>query len=159
MSKTKAVWCGSKGNCQNKLCPDLQLQWANNFTLLGVEFDSNLELIHTNFSNKLANLKKILSSWAYRYMTPFGKITIIKTLGLSIFSHLALVLPDTDKDLIKKLETSLFAFLWDNKPDKIRRDDTKLEQKQGGIGMPDVLKFWTAFKFSWLRRLLTSLDS
>ena len=71
---------------------------------------------------------------------------VIKTLGLSIFSHLALVLPDTDKDLIKKLETSLFAFLWDNKPDKIRRDDSKLEQKQGGIGMPDVLKFWTAFK-------------
>ena len=31
-----------------------------------------------------------------------------------------------------------------------------LPEKWGGIGMPDIQKFWTAFKFSWLRRLITT---
>ena len=73
-----------------------------------------------------------------------------------MLSHLALVLPNPSKDNIKKIESSLFKFLWGGKPDKIRREDTKLLPKHGGLGMPDVANFWTAFKFSWLRRLLQS---
>ena len=147
-TKTKAVWFGSKIGCGERLCPGLGLQWVSSFTLLGVEFDSSLTLMHSNFTNKLAKMERMLSSWAYRYMTPYGRVTIIKSLGLSMLSHLALVLPNPSKYDIKKIESSLFRFLWEGKPDKIRRDDSKLHQKQGGIGMPDVANFWTAFKFS-----------
>ena len=156
MTKTKAIWFGSKIGCEDRLCPNLGLQWVPSFNLLGVNFDSSLSLMNSNFSNELVKMDRMLSAWAYRYVSPFGKVTIIKSLGLSMLSHLALVLPNPSKDNIKKIESSLFKFLWGGKPDKIRREDTKLLPKHGGLGMPDVANFWTAFKFSWLRRLLQS---
>ena len=36
------------------------------------------------------------------------------------------------------------------------REDTKLPENLGGLNIPDIEKFCTAFKFSWLCRALTS---
>ena len=36
------------------------------------------------------------------------------------------------------------------------RQDTKLPEKLGGLGMPNIEQCWTSFKISWLRRLLTT---
>ena len=47
-----------------------------------------------------------------------------------------------------------YKFIWNNKSEKIRREDTKLPEKLGGLNVPDIENFWLSFKFSWLRRLL-----
>ena len=87
VSKTKAVWFGSGFNSNQKLCPDLQLKWCKNFTLLGIDFNNNLDEMEKNFTDKVEKMEKMLSTWFYRYITPFGKVTIIKTLALSMLSH------------------------------------------------------------------------
>ena len=109
-----------------------------------------------NFEEKIEKLKNLLAHWSYRFFTPFGKITIIKSLALSKLSHLALVIPNPSKQMLKSLETILFKFLWGKKSEKVSREDAKLPEKLGGLGMPDIEKFWSAFKFSWVRRLITS---
>ena len=101
-------------------------------------------------------MQKILSNWSLRYLTPFGKVTVLKSLGLSKLSHIALVMPNPSKDMIKKIENMFFRFIWDGKSEKVRRQDAKLPYKEGGLSVPDVSFFWTAFKFSWIRRLITS---
>ena len=156
VTKTKAIWFGKDHNSTLRLCPDLNLKWVKEFTLLGINFDNNLSKMESNFEEKISKIEKLLSHWSYRYLTPFGKITIIKSLALSKLSHIALVIPDPSKQMFKKLESILFKFLWCNKSEKVSREDCKLPEKLGGLGMPDVEKFWLAFKFSWLRRLLTS---
>ena len=156
VTKTKAVWFGSRSNSGEVLCPDLNLKWVAKFTLLGIEFDSSLEEMKTNFSEKIEKMEKVLSNWSYRHLSPFGKVTVIKSLGLSKLSHIALVMPTPTKDMIKKIETIFYNFLWSKKSEKVRREDTKLPVKYGGLGMPDIAKFWTAFKFSWLRRILNT---
>ena len=148
-SKTKALWFGSKNGSEEILCPDLGLKWDNKFKLLGIEFDSNLDNTLTNFNDKIMKLSKVLGNWSYRYLTPFGKATVVKTLGLSKLSHLALVLPNPTKDMIKQIETMIFKFIWSGKSEKVRREDAKLPVKLGGLSVPDVSKYWTAFKFSW----------
>ena len=156
-SKTKAVWFGSKSNSEQRLCQDLGLKWVNKFTLLGIEFDSSLSEMSNNFIEKIKKMEKMLSNWSYRYLTPFGKITVIKSLGLSKLSHIALVLPNPTKEMIKRVESAFYTFLWGKgKSEKVRREDTKLPVTYGGLAMPDINIFWTAFKFSWLRRLLTT---
>ena len=50
----------------------------------------------------------------------------------------------------------LFRFLGGNKPDKVNRDSTKLNEKAGGLGMIDIKDFWSALKFSWFRRVLNT---
>ena len=156
VTKTKAVWIGSKHATNEKLCRDLNLQWVKKFTLLGVQFDNALENMKENFRLKLESIENMLSSWTYRYLTPFGKITVIKSLGLSKLSHVALVITNPSRDMIKKVEKVFFSFLWGKGSEKVRREDSKLPLLLGGLGMPDIMNFWTSFKFSWLRRLLTS---
>ena len=58
--------------------------------------------------------------------------------------------------MIKKVEKVFYRFLWGNGSEKVRREDSKLPLKMGGLGMPDISNFWAAFKFSWTRRLLTT---
>ena len=156
VSKTKAVWFGSNYNTGLKLCPDLNLEWVKTFTLLGIKFDNNLERMESNFTVKLEIIEKLLANWLYRYITPYGKITIIKTLALSKLCHVALVIPNPTKQMFKQIENIFFKFLWNNKSEKVSREDSKLPEHYGGLNMPDIEKFWLSFKFSWCRRLLTT---
>ena len=53
-------------------------------------------------------LKSILRIWSMRDMTPIGRITIVKSLGLSQLIYLFSVLPKPDDDFLKDLETVLY---------------------------------------------------
>ena len=155
-SKTKAVWFGKKYDTEEILCPELGLKWVKSFSLLGIEFDNNLENMNTNFNEKIEKMEEIFNSWNYRYLTPFGKVTVIKSLGLSKLSHIAIILPNPTKEMIKRIEKMFYKFLWGGGSEKVRREDTKLPLNFGGFSIPDINKFWSAVKFSWFRRLLTS---
>ena len=67
-----------------------------------------------------------------------------------------MIIPNPSKQMFKEIDKLLFNFLWGNKSEKVRREDSKLPEKLGGLGMPDVEQYWLSFKFSWVRRLLTS---
>ena len=60
-----------------------------------------------NYLEKMETIKKLLNSWMYRHLTPYGKIVVIKSLALSKLSHIALVVPSLAKKELKSLETSL----------------------------------------------------
>ena len=147
MSKTKAIWFGRGFDNNVHFCPDLKLDWVSNFTLLGIEFQNNLEGMDKNFDSKVEDIEKLLNCWINRTLTVYGKLTVIKSLALSKLSHLALVLPNLDKNKLKILETLLFKFLWGNKPDKVSRDHVKLPEKAGGLGLVDIKQFWSSLKF------------
>ena len=112
--------------------------------------------MENNFWEKIEKVENLLSCWFYRYLTPYGKVTIIRSLALSKLSHIALVISNPSKNMFKHIETIIFKFIWNKKSEKVSRDDAKLPAKLGGLIVPNVEKFWTAFKFSWLRRILTS---
>ena len=156
VSKTKAIWFGAGSNYTHKLCPDIPLVWDTEFTLLGIEFDNSLSKMERNFDTKLDDIRKLLNCWFYRTLSPYGKITIVKSLALSKLSHTALVIPSLSKQKLKALEQIIFNFLWSGKPDKVSRDSTKLNDKSGGLGMIDIKDFWTALKFSWFRRIINT---
>ena len=153
VTKTKAIWFGKNCSNLNNLCADLKLDWDSKFTLLGIDFQNNLEGMENNFVKKIEEIQKLLNCWIHRTLTVYGKITVIKTLALSKLSHLALVLPNLEKAQIKILENMFFNFLWSNKPDKVSRDHAKLSERAGGLGFVDVKQFWDSLKFSWFRRI------
>ena len=96
LGKCKAVWIGAKRFCKDKLCTEFKLIWSNNFSLLGVDFDSDLANMDTNFNKKMDDIKKLYNSWLYRHLSPFGQISVIKSLALSKLSHVVLVCPHID---------------------------------------------------------------
>ena len=111
ISKTKAVWFASAAGSRHTLCPDEELVWVDSFTLLGIHFDSKLENMHINYTKKVEEITKLFQAWQFRYLTPYGKIVIIKSLALSKLSHIALVVPDLKRNELKHLEKLMFDFL------------------------------------------------
>ena len=84
MSKTKMVWIGKKKYSMEKLRCANSLNWGTNlFTLLGIDFDVNLQNIPAlNYSKALIKVDEVISAWKKRTLTPLGKITVIKSLIL-----------------------------------------------------------------------------
>ena len=156
LDKTWAVPFGNLYNKEINICNDIGIRWTRNFKLLGITLNSNLEINQEHIDSYIIGISKVLNNWRNRFLTPFGKVTVIKTLALPKITHLALVTPDLDAKYAKRLEKMFFTFIWNDKPDKVSRSDSKLPVSRGGLGMISTVEFWKALKISWIRRLTYS---
>ena len=73
---------------------ELKIKWCNEFKLLGIHFDVMLSNMQRNFQIGIENVKKELHSWKFRFLTVFGKLTVIKTLCLPKLTHIVTVVPN-----------------------------------------------------------------
>ena len=65
-------------------------------------FSVNLnEMIYINFSPIMKKLEYLFHVWKQRYLTPLGRITIIKTFSLSKLNHLFFSLPSPGIVILK----------------------------------------------------------
>ena len=110
--KTKALWIGSMANLELKMCNDNNLDWdQNSIKILGVTFDSGiLNIWDLNSVELITKLEKLLLTWPKRKLTLPGKITVIKSLALSKFTHLFISLPNPPEALIKRLDRTFYKF-------------------------------------------------
>ena len=117
--KTKVIWIGRRKYSKDRLDTDYNLLWRDaEFNLLGITFNVDLELTTiTNHQQTLVKIKNNIKSWNQSYLAPLGKITVIKTFLISQLKHIILTLPNPSPMVMKELNTLLFKFLWDNKPD------------------------------------------
>ena len=106
INKTKAVWIGSKSYSTDTLCDSADLNWTTEpFTILGITYTPNLKDIEQlNFEKKLEGIKREITQWSKRQISPVGKITIVKSILFSKLTHLFSVLPKPSAQWVKKLE-------------------------------------------------------
>ena len=64
------------------------------------------------------------------------------------------ILPNPPKDTIKCIEKMMYNFIWDGKPDKIKREILTSDYDKGGLRMIDIEKFIWSLKISWVKRIL-----
>ena len=159
LEKTSAIPFGNICDYELTLCNDLGIKWEKEFKLLGIYIKNNLENSEDRMDGYMIEISKLLNNWKNRYLSPFGKITVIKTLALPKITHIALVTPELDYNYAKKLEIMFYKFLWNGKPDKIAREACKMPYSKGGLNMTSVQEFWNSLKVSWLRRVALSPDT
>ena len=152
--KTKVIWFGCEHHIDTVYLPDLNFEWNPKiFTVLGVQFTVDLKNITDhNIENKMNSIVCELNQWSKRDLTPFGKVNVIKSLLLSKIVHILTSLPSPSTKVVTKLNKLFFDFLWNGKPDQIKRSLAKLKLNKGGLGMIDVNLFDKALKLSWIRR-------
>ena len=87
--KTKALRIGSMANLELQMCNDYNLDWdQNSIKILGVTFDPGiLNIWDLNSVELITKLEKLLLTWSKRKLILPGKITVIKSLALSKFTH------------------------------------------------------------------------
>ena len=139
-SKTKIIWIGRKRYSKDKLNVNPRLEWGiTDFNMLGIEFNVELDKMpKINYDIAILRSKHLLNRWENRYLTPFGKITIIKTFVISKFNHLFISLPSPAPTTIKEISNIIYKFVWGSKTDKIARKQICKEHIDGGLKMIDL---------------------
>ena len=85
------------------------------FDLLGVTFAVDLDkMIDLSYSN-IVKVEKELKIWKRRYLTPIGKITVLKTLILPQFNHIFMSIRNPKIILIKELNNMFYKCIWEDK--------------------------------------------
>ena len=132
-----------------------QLKWLHSpvrLLVIQVSYDEkgNNEL---NFNLKIRKLQTNLDMWRSRGLTLFGKVLIIKSLGLSQLVYSASIL-NVPEEVARTVKTKLFSFLWKNERDKIKRTGLYHDLERGGICMININIMFKALKLAWIPRLL-----
>ena len=155
ITKSQAIWLGLKAGSNEKICKDLDITWTNeNFKLLGIKFTNDLKnMTELNYNEKILSLRKLLGSSAKRDLTPIGKITIIKSLAIPKLVHLFSSLPNPGKTIVNDLEIFFFKFIWNGKPDKIKRLTLIGLYNKGGLNMTHIQSFINYMKIKWIKRI------
>ena len=83
-------------------------------------------------------------------------MTVIKTFIVSKFTHLTI---PTQENFLKLLNKETFNFLWNNKPEKINRQDLCAEKLNGGLKMVDVTVFEKSLNLTWIRKILSNTNA
>ena len=71
--------------------------------------------------SKIGDIKNRIRIWTPRFLTPIGKITIIKSLLLSKITNVLLPLPTPTKSLLEEIDQMFKDFLWDKKLQNLKK--------------------------------------
>ena len=158
VAKSNFLKIGSLQNNDDNFFPEKNYIWTKGpVKFLGVNVSLNKnEMYQLNYETQLKKLQNTLDIWKQRDLTPIGKITIVKSLALSQLTYLFSVLPNPPNNFMKKLEQTLFKFIWNGKPDKINRDTMYCNKEDGGLKMTNVHNLVDSLKIAWVKRYLDS---
>ena len=71
-----------------------------------------------------------------------GRLIIIKTFVLSKLIYALSFLPTPSKFVLNQIEKkTMYAFIWDNNPEQVKRDTLIQEYEMGGMKIVDMEKF------------------
>ena len=153
--KTQVVWIGAKKYRTDSIKTRWKLSWgATQFRLLGITFNVDLDkIIGINYTDRIAQIKNSIKIWRRRFLTPLGKITVIKSLLLPKLTHLLIALPNPDTETLNNINGIFFDFLWNGRA-KIKQPVVVKQYFEGGLKMINLMAFAQALKITWLRRIL-----
>ena len=159
--KTQVVWIGATRNNKKRYMKDRNYIWdPGTFKVLGITFSRLINnIVDINYQGKINEIKRILSQWNKRQLTPIGKVTVIKTLIASKLTYLLTNLPDPSNQFLKEVDKILYTFLWGGKTSKIKKTTMCSDYEEGGIKMLDIYSTLAAFKIGWVKRMIGDVNN
>ena len=141
------------------------IRFVNQIKVLGINFSNETKASENaaNFDNKIEQLKRICSLWAKRKLSILGKITILKSFGLSLFVYImqSVGIPE---EKLNEINTICFRFIWNtnsvNKKthEKVKRKIICSKKEWGGLKMFNIIDSQNSFYFSWAKRLWSNTE-
>ena len=149
-NKTEAMWLGKN---RNNITTPLGIKWVKEVHSLGIFFSYDTDsVVLKNFTDRAKEFKRILDMWLQRDLSLIGKITILKSLAFSKVIYQCGVMhpPENFTDLLTGIA---YDFIWNYKPNKIKRMTLIADYEKGGLRMLDIDSFLKAQKAMWVKRL------
>jgi len=154
IEKTQAVWLGPKCEKWQRLLNRVRLKWVEQFTLLGIHFDVDVEkMIHSNYEKRILDIESVFNLYRHRTLSLIGKITVIKTLAIPKIIHVIQTLPSPPLSTVNRIKASIRTFLWNGKRAKISLEQLGNTIENGGLALTNIDLLCRSIKISWIRRL------
>ena len=102
----------------------------------------------------MIQIKAIISQWRKRYLTPIGKITVLKSLVLSLLNHILMSIPNPNNTFCKELEKLFYSFVWNSPSHRIKKDVITKPYEKGGLRMINISAYIASLKIFWIRQLI-----
>ena len=115
--KTRIYRLGSVRHTNAKLVTQKELAWTNEpVNILGIWIDHNVDrMLELNYYPLLEKAKKIMGLWSNRQLSLIGKIEVVNTLIMSLFTYRMTVLPNIPENFVKQLESEISNFYMERK--------------------------------------------
>ena len=155
-SKTIVLQVGRLKDKHLQISKNSRFTWTSTTAkTLGIIFSNDYtSFVTNNIIPKVQDFKKCLKQWQHRKLTLMGKVAVIKTFALPKLVFPFTVLPNPPDQLLDDISNSMFAFIWDNKPDKIKREQLYNSRETGGLNLPNIKIFLNSIKASWVKRYI-----
>ena len=102
--------------------------------MLGIKFLSDMKQITIfNYEQKIIETKCFIKIWSIRKLTVLGRIVVFKSLIIPKITNLLISLPNRSEQTIQQIKELAFKFIWQNKPDRIKREILTQTYPNGGI--------------------------
>ena len=115
-------------------------------------------MIDLNFNEKLQKVKNSIIHWKKRILTPIGKIAVIKSILLPLFTHCFTSLPTPNTVFLKTLNDLFYDFIWEGKA-KIKQSVLIKTYIEGGLNMVDIYSYIHSLKIKWFKRYVSNSKS
>ena len=86
-------------------------------------------------------------------------MTVVKTFIISKFNHLFITLPNPSSAMLKSISYIMYKFIWNDKPEKVNRQQICKDCLDGGLKMLDLEKFIKSLKLTWIRHIIRDSDA
>ena len=139
--KNQVMPLGSIKHEYDILVPESGFEWCEGpIKCIGVDICHITEdLLKLNYARALEKIKAIIQIWDKRYLTLFGKVMILNSFIISQLIYLLSVLPAPPKNTMTQINKYIFEFMWNGKPNKIKRNIMLLAKEHGGMAVPDIM--------------------
>ena len=155
ISKTKVIPIGNFD--RTNICPEIDFQWTDSFTLLGFFIDNKLSKLGTNLDRVDEKVCNLINKWRHYNLSVHGRITVAKSVLISQYTYILTILDLTDEDRLEKIQCVINNFIAFNRYEtkskcKLWISNTMLYgyPKYGGFNMINVREFFLAIKTSWI---------
>ena len=164
-NKTKAMQVGKPSYSQTTINNISWAQEGDLMKILGIYFnDKGCSNVQQNWDERIETIIRYIKMWEKRNLSIIGKIQVIKTFLMSQMVYLmqAIILPE---DILKKINTILFKFLWKRRFsnrrafEKVKRDVVCQDYVNGGVKMINIIDMQNSFVIQWFRRLYMNKDA
>ena len=105
------------------------------------------------WKGKVKGMDRSLSMWKQRDLTCFGRVHLLKSVGLSkvLYALNLKIMPD---DIRKDVKKSMWKFLWRDKNERVSRKTCTRSLELGGLGMQDLDTVIKASRIMVVKRVL-----
>ena len=152
-NKTEILRIGSLRGSDARFYSEFPLHWTDGpIKILGLWTSSDVEQMSIqNFDRTLQKASNICKIWSKRLLSLLGKILLVNTLIVPLFTYRLMVTRTPKKNQFLEYKKLITNFIWDNKHPQIAYDKLIKDYDQGGLRLFDLKIKDTAIKTKWMQ--------